>query len=62
VAQFFAVVFTANHFIFDAMIGVCVALLGLVAALFMQKWGYAALGRLFGLTNGEPTPMREAPV
>ncbi|MCJ7490819.1 MAG: phosphatase PAP2 family protein [Dehalococcoidia bacterium] len=61
VAQFFAVVFTANHFIFDAMVGVCVALLGLGVALFMQKWGYVALGRLFGLTPREPPPMRGAP-
>ena len=61
VAQFFAVVFTANHFIFDAMIGVCVALLGLAAALFMQKWGYLALGRLLGLApRPEPPPMRRA--
>jgi len=61
VAQFFAVVFTANHFIFDAMVGVGVALLGLAAALFMQRWGYVALGRLFGLAPKEPPPMRKAP-
>ena len=61
VAQFFAVVLTANHFIFDAMIGVCVALMGLAAALFMQKWGYVALGRLLGLTQNEPPPMKRAP-
>ena len=60
VAQFFAVVFTANHFILDAMIGVGVALLGLAAALFMQKWGYVALGRLLGLVPREPPPMRGA--
>ena len=58
VAQFFAVVFTANHFILDTMVGVGVALLGLAAALFLQKWGYAALGRLFGLSDGRP--VREA--
>ena len=62
VAQFFAVVFTANHFIFDAIVGVCVALLGLAAALFMQKWGYVALGRLLGLAPREPPPMRRAHV
>jgi hypothetical protein len=37
-----------------------VALLGLAAALFMQKWGYVALGKLLGLTPREP-PMRGAP-
>jgi hypothetical protein len=60
VAQFFAVVFTANHFIFDAVVGVCVALLGLAAALLMQKWGYLALGRLLGLAPQDPPPMRRA--
>ena len=60
VAQFFAVVFTANHFIFDAMIGVCVALCGLAVALFMQKWGYTALGKLLGLVPRDPPPMRRA--
>ena len=49
VAQFFAVVFTANHFIFDAMVGVGVALMGLAAAVSLQLWGYRALGRLLGL-------------
>jgi PAP2 superfamily len=60
VAQFFAVVFTANHFIFDAMIGVAVALVGLAAALVMQKWGYLALGRLLGLAPPRDPPMRRA--
>ena len=60
VAQFFAVVFTANHFIFDAMIGVAVALVGLAAALVMQKWGYLALGRLLGLAPPGDPPMRRA--
>jgi PAP2 superfamily len=61
VAQFFAVVFTANHYIFDAPVGVCVALLGLAAALAMQKWGYVALGRLLGLVPKETPPPKEAP-
>ncbi len=55
VAQFFAVVFTANHFIFDAPVGIGVALLGIAAALFLQKWGYAALGRLLGIAPTETT-------
>jgi len=49
VAQFFAVVSTGNHFIFDAPVGVMVALAGLSLALIMQRWGYAALGRLLGI-------------
>ena len=49
VAQFFAVVSTGNHFIFDAPVGVVVALAGLGLALIMQRWGYAALGRLLGI-------------
>jgi len=57
VAQFFAVVFTANHFIFDTMVGVGVALIGLAAAVFLQKWGYIALGRLLGLV---PKPLEKA--
>jgi hypothetical protein len=57
VAQFFAVVFTANHFIFDAMVGVGVALMGLAVAVSLQIWGYRALGRLLGLV---PKPMERA--
>ena len=49
VSQFFAVVSTGNHYIFDAPVGVAVALLGLAGALAMQCWGYSALGRLLGL-------------
>jgi hypothetical protein len=49
VAQLFAVVSTGNHFIFDAPVGVMVALVGLGLALIMQRWGYAALGRLLGI-------------
>jgi len=56
VAQFFAVVLTANHYIFDAMVGVAVALLGLAAAYFMQRWGYTALGHLVGLDAPPASP------
>jgi hypothetical protein len=62
VAQFFAVVFTANHYIFDAPVGIGVALMGLAAALFLQKWGYAALGKLLGIEPKESSStQREAP-
>jgi hypothetical protein len=65
VAQFFAVVFTANHYIFDAPVGIAVALMGLAIALFLQKWGYTALGKLLGIIpkepSSQPSPQREAP-
>ena len=51
-AQFAAIVFTANHFIFDAMVGVVVSLMGLVIALLLQRYGYTALKRWLGLTTG----------
>jgi hypothetical protein len=57
VAQLFAVVSTGNHFIFDAQVGVIVALAGLGLALAMQRWGYAALGRLLGI---QPKPEKAA--
>jgi hypothetical protein len=45
VAQMAAIVFTANHFIFDALVGVVVSLMGIVIAFMLQRWGYAALSR-----------------
>ncbi len=44
-AQLAAIVFTANHFIFDAFIGIVVCLGGALAAIALQRWGYPA-GRL----------------
>lgn len=44
-AQAAAIVFTANHFIFDALVGVVVSLMGLTIALMLQRWGYATLKR-----------------
>jgi len=43
VAQFAAIVVTANHFIFDAIIGLIVSLMGLVIAIMLQRFGYAYL-------------------
>ena len=43
VAQFAAIVFTGNHFIFDAIIGLVVSLMGLVIAIMLQRFGYAYL-------------------
>ncbi len=45
VAQFAAIVLTANHFIFDAIIGVIVSLMGLVIAIMLQRFGYAYVWR-----------------
>ena len=39
-AQLAAIVFTANHFIFDAFVGCAVCLAGLVLAGAMQRWVY----------------------
>jgi hypothetical protein len=45
VAQFAAIVFTGNHFIFDAIIGLVVAFMGLVIAIMLQRFGYVYLRR-----------------
>ncbi len=46
VAQFTAILFTANHYIMDAMAGLVVALMGLLVAMALQRWGYAGIRRL----------------
>ncbi len=48
VAQLAAIVFTGNHFIFDAIIGLIVSLMGLVIAMMLQRFGYAYLRRWMG--------------
>ena len=40
VGQLAAIVFTANHYILDAMAGLVVALMGLAVAVALQRWGY----------------------
>jgi len=47
VGQFTSILFTANHYILDAMAGLVVGLLGLLVAMALQRWGYASLRRLF---------------
>ena len=47
-AQLAAIVFTANHFIFDAIVGCVVCLAGLALALALQRWGYPWLRRTAG--------------
>jgi len=46
VAQFTAILFTANHYILDAMAGLVVGLMGLLIAIALQRWGYSAVRRL----------------
>jgi hypothetical protein len=43
VAQFFAIAFTANHYILDAFGGLGTAALGLLVAIALQRWGYSAI-------------------
>jgi hypothetical protein len=45
VLQFTAIVFTANHYILDAMAGLGTGLLGLLVAIALQRWGYAYFRR-----------------
>jgi hypothetical protein len=46
IGQLSAIIFTANHYILDAMAGLVVALLGLLVAMALQRWGYRGLRRL----------------
>jgi hypothetical protein len=39
-AQLAAIVFTANHYIVDALAGLVVCLAGTCLAWGMQRWGY----------------------
>jgi hypothetical protein len=43
VAQFTSILFTANHYVLDAVAGVGVAALGLLIAIALQRWGYSAI-------------------
>lgn len=45
VGQFTSILFTANHYILDAFAGLVVALMGLLVALALQRWGYAGIRR-----------------
>jgi hypothetical protein len=46
IGQFTAILLTANHYILDAMAGAVVALMGLLLAMALQRWGYAGFRRL----------------
>jgi hypothetical protein len=43
VGQFLAIVFSANHFVLDAFAGLGVAVLGLLIAVALQRWGYTGI-------------------
>jgi hypothetical protein len=43
--QFLSIVYSANHFILDAMAGLVVGLMGLLIAIALQRWGYAWVQR-----------------
>ena len=47
IGQFTSILFTANHYILDAMAGLAVGFLGLLVAMVLQEWGYATVRRLF---------------
>ena len=59
-AQLAAIVFTANHYIADALVGLVVCLAGLLLAAAMQLWVYPALvravDRRWGPLPSEPPP------
>jgi hypothetical protein len=46
--QLAAIVFTANHYIVDALAGLVVCIVGLALAGAMQRWGYPWVRRRFG--------------
>jgi hypothetical protein len=46
VLQLTAILFTANHYITDAMAGLVVALMGLLVAMALQRWGYPYVRRI----------------
>ncbi len=46
--QLAAIVFTANHYILDALAGLVVCIAGLALAAAMQRWGYPWVRRRFG--------------
>ena len=54
VGQFTSILFTANHYILDAMAGLVVALMGLLVAMALQRWGYAGLRRLVERSTAAP--------
>jgi hypothetical protein len=56
VGQFLSILFTANHYILDAMAGLVVGLMGLLVAMALQRWGYARVRRLVGPADAGGRP------
>jgi hypothetical protein len=54
VLQFTSILFTANHFILDAFGGLGAAVLGVLIAIALQRWGYASVQRAAGRLRREP--------
>ncbi|MBI5284093.1 MAG: phosphatase PAP2 family protein [Chloroflexi bacterium] len=60
-AQLAAIVFTANHYIIDAFVGLVVCLAGIVLAAAMQRWFYPAVNRFVHDRWGEAGAAASAP-
>jgi hypothetical protein len=58
--QLASIVFTANHYILDAFVGLVVCLAGIALALALQRWGYPALKREAERRWGAAATPREA--
>ncbi|MQC17038.1 MAG: PAP2 family protein [Chloroflexi bacterium] len=48
VAQTIAVMATANHYLFDALVGTVVCVVALMTAMWLQSAGYPSVSRFFG--------------
>jgi hypothetical protein len=59
-AQLASIVFTANHYILDAFIGLVVCLAGILLAGAMQRWGYPWMRRRFGADVPGIDPVAQA--
>ncbi|HEX5368845.1 MAG TPA: phosphatase PAP2 family protein [Dehalococcoidia bacterium] len=57
-SQWASTVFTGNHFVIDGFGGLAVAAAGLAFATFMQRRGYATLGRMLGVEYQERSKRR----
>jgi hypothetical protein len=56
IAQFTSILFTANHYILDAMAGLVVALMGLAIAIALQRWAYPVLRSAFARREAGAEP------
>ena len=51
IGQLAAILVTANHYMLDAMAGLVVALMGLLIAMALQRWGYPSARRFVRRVN-----------